>query len=117
MKRRLLYAGALALAAASAALAADLPLLRGDRFKPLTYQELGPEQKTLVEALLAGPRTSLNGPFNVMLRSPDLGDRLQRVGLEGQAASSRALGGEGRSGRVGKLGSLRAAQDHPTAAV
>jgi 4-carboxymuconolactone decarboxylase len=80
MKRRLLYAGALALVAASAALAADMPPLRGDRFKPLTYEELNPEQKALVEALLAGPRGSLNGPFNVMLRSPELGDRLQRVG-------------------------------------
>ncbi len=32
------------------------------------------------DAILAGPRGSLNGPFNVMLRSPDLGDRLQKVG-------------------------------------
>jgi 4-carboxymuconolactone decarboxylase len=65
---------------ASAALAADMPALRGDRFKPLTAAEMTPEQKALADAILAGPRASLNGPFNVMLRSPELGDRLQKVG-------------------------------------
>jgi 4-carboxymuconolactone decarboxylase len=34
----------------------------------------------MVDNILAGPRGSLNGPFNALLRSPDLGDRLQRVG-------------------------------------
>ncbi len=36
--------------------------------------------EAMADAVLAGPRASLNGPFNVMLRSPDLGDRLQKVG-------------------------------------
>jgi 4-carboxymuconolactone decarboxylase len=80
MNRKILYGGALALIGTAAAFAAEMPPLRGDRFKPLSYQELTPEQKIMVDNILAGPRGSLNGPFNVMLRSPDLGDRLQRVG-------------------------------------
>jgi 4-carboxymuconolactone decarboxylase len=80
MNRKLLAASVAALLGAAAAFAADMPPLRGDRFKPLTAQELTPEQKNLVDNLLSGPRGSLNGPFNAMLRSPELGDRLQRVG-------------------------------------
>jgi 4-carboxymuconolactone decarboxylase len=81
MSRTLAYAGAALLFCAAAALAAtELPQLRGDRFKPLTADTMTPEQKAMADAVLAGPRASLNGPFNVMLRSPDLGDRLQKVG-------------------------------------
>jgi 4-carboxymuconolactone decarboxylase len=29
---------------------------------------------------MAGPRKGLRGPFNVWLRSPELADRLQKVG-------------------------------------
>ncbi len=63
-----------------------------DRFPILTRDQLTPEQSKLVSTLLAGPRgggdTSAasvanlmaNGPFNAWARSPDLGDRLQKVG-------------------------------------
>ena len=44
--------------------------LRGDRFKPLAYDEMTPAQKTMLEHLVAGPRGGANGPFNVLLRSP-----------------------------------------------
>ena len=54
--------------------------LRGDRFKPLTWEQLTPEQKTMVDDLLAGTRTSLNGPFNVTLRSPEMGNIAQKLG-------------------------------------
>ena len=54
--------------------------LRGNRFRPLTSQELTPPQQTMVKELLAGKRGSLNGPFNVLLRSPDVGNLAQRVG-------------------------------------
>lgn len=54
--------------------------LRGDRFKPLTFEELTPEQKTMVEDLLAGTRTSLSGPFNALLRSPEMGNHAQKLG-------------------------------------
>ena len=81
MHRKLAFLAIFALLAIAAAYAAtEMPPLRGDRFAPLTPDQLTAEQKTLVEHLLSGPRGSLNGPFNVMLRSPDLGDRLQRVG-------------------------------------
>jgi 4-carboxymuconolactone decarboxylase len=54
--------------------------LRGDRFKPLTWDTLTPEQKTMVDDLLAGSRTSLDGPFNAYLRSPDMGNIAQKLG-------------------------------------
>lgn len=38
------------------------------------------EQKTAVEAITAGPRGSLFGPFLPLLRSPELMTRLQQVG-------------------------------------
>jgi 4-carboxymuconolactone decarboxylase len=54
--------------------------LRGGRFKPLTWEQLTPEQKTMVNDLLSGTRTSLNGPFNALLRSPDMGNLSQKLG-------------------------------------
>jgi 4-carboxymuconolactone decarboxylase len=54
--------------------------LRGDRFKPLTYAELTPEQKAMADHLLAGERGGMNGPFNVTLRSPEVGDAAQKLG-------------------------------------
>lgn len=82
MRIRFLLAGALLLAANAAAqtpTATDLHL-RGDRFKPLTAAELTPEQKTVVDHLLSGERGTLSGPFNVMLRSPEMTDRAQNLG-------------------------------------
>ncbi len=38
------------------------------------------QQKTLVEHLLSGQRGTLNGPFNVLLRSPEMGDLAQNLG-------------------------------------
>ena len=54
--------------------------LRGDRFKPLSWDELTPDQRTMVNDLLSGTRTSLNGPFNVTLRSPEMGNIAQKLG-------------------------------------
>jgi 4-carboxymuconolactone decarboxylase len=54
--------------------------LVGDRFKPLTYQEMTPAQKTMVDHLLAGERRGMGGPFNVLLRSPEMGDLAQQFG-------------------------------------
>ena len=54
--------------------------LRGDRFKPLTYDEMTPAQKTMLDGLLASPRAGADGPFNAMLRSPEMGDLGQRFG-------------------------------------
>ena len=54
--------------------------LYGDRFKPLEYSEMTPPQKTLIDHLLAGDRGGTGGPFNVMLRSPEMGDLAQQLG-------------------------------------
>ena len=54
--------------------------LAGDRFKPLTYEQMTPEQKALTDHILSGPRASMGGPFNVLLRSPELGDLTQQLG-------------------------------------
>ena len=53
---------------------------RGDRFKPLTWDEMSPAQRKMVEDLVAGPRSGANGPFNVLLRSPEMGDLAQKFG-------------------------------------
>src|SRR6516164_4309714 len=55
-------------------------VLVGDRFKPLKYDEMTPEQKTMVDHLLAGERGGVRGPFNVLLRSPEVGDFAQQFG-------------------------------------
>lgn len=54
--------------------------LRGGRFKPLTYDEMTPAQKTMIDHLLSGERAGTNGPFNVLLRSPEMGDMAQNLG-------------------------------------
>ena len=55
-------------------------VLVGDRFKPLKYDEMTPEQKIMIDHLLAGERGGANGPFNVLLRSPEVGDLGQQFG-------------------------------------
>lgn len=67
------------MATAQTSTAPDLHL-RGDRFKPLTYSELTPEQKALADHVMTGERGSLNGPYNVFLRSPEMGDLAQKFG-------------------------------------
>jgi 4-carboxymuconolactone decarboxylase len=62
--------------------------LRGGRFQPLSYDNMTPEQKKLVESIFAGPRTSLDGPFNVLLRSPEMGDLAQKLGAYARFHSS-----------------------------
>jgi 4-carboxymuconolactone decarboxylase len=62
--------------------------LRGNRFKPLTYAEMTPAQKTMIEHLLAGPRGGTDGPFNVQLRSPEMGDLGQQFGAATRFATT-----------------------------
>jgi 4-carboxymuconolactone decarboxylase len=73
------------------------------RFKVLQPDEMTPAQKDLVEAIKSGPRASVQGsaanagggtvgsPFNVFLRSPELGDSLQRAGTYIRFKSSLGL--------------------------
>lgn len=51
-----------------------------DRFPSIPLEAMTPEQRKVAEAIMSGPRNSLSGPFNAWLRSPELADRLQKVG-------------------------------------
>ena len=50
------------------------------RLTPLDLNKLTPEQKKAADAIVAGPRGGLRGPFEAWLRSPVLADRAQRLG-------------------------------------
>jgi 4-carboxymuconolactone decarboxylase len=51
------------------------------RFPELTPETMTDEQRAVAEAIQSGPRGSgLRGPFNALLRSPQLCDLVQRVG-------------------------------------
>lgn len=51
-----------------------------ERFPTLTPDTMTAEQKALAEAITSGPRGGLRGPFNAWLRSPAMGDRMQKLG-------------------------------------
>ncbi len=79
----LLWIGALGLGVVAMAWTEPVLKLRGDRFKPLTYDQLTPQQRTMIDHLLAGDRGgSTDGPFNVFLRSPEMGDVAQQLGAQ-----------------------------------
>ena len=50
------------------------------RFSPLQPERMSSEQKRVADAIQGGPRGGLRGPFNALLRSPELADRFQKVG-------------------------------------
>ena len=71
------------------------------RFKLIPLDQLTPEQQALSEAIKSGPRAKLKssgaskpgplgGPFNVWLRSPGIGDLVQKLGEEIRFRSSLA---------------------------
>ena len=68
--------------AAGASVGALEPKLVGNRFPPLQWAEMSEAQQTMARHVLDGPRTSMNGPFNVMLRSPLMGDYAQELGAQ-----------------------------------
>jgi 4-carboxymuconolactone decarboxylase len=76
MKKIVAFKAALILAS----LALSQPGRAEDRFPALTESEMTPQQKSAVAAIMAGPRKALGGPFNTWLRSPELAQRLQKVG-------------------------------------
>jgi 4-carboxymuconolactone decarboxylase len=51
-----------------------------ERMPKIPDDKLTPAQKQAAAALAAGPRGEVKGPFVALLRSPDLMDRVQRVG-------------------------------------
>ena len=55
--------------------------LRGDRFKPLTVEQMSTEQKALNDLIVSGKIQGGNGgPCNSLLRSPALGEAVVRYG-------------------------------------
>ena len=71
----------------------------GQRFKSIPLEELTPEQQVMAEAIRSGPRAALKnsaaakpgplgGPFNVWLRSPGIGNLIQKLGEEIRFRSS-----------------------------
>ena len=50
------------------------------RLPPMEMHEMNDAQRKAAEALIAGPRKAVVGPFIALLRSPELLDRMQRVG-------------------------------------
>jgi 4-carboxymuconolactone decarboxylase len=54
--------------------------LTGERFAEIPLEKMTPAQRTVAEAIMSGPRGRMSGPFNAWLRSPELADRLQKVG-------------------------------------
>ena len=73
--KTMLRAGALCLLFAGSALA-----LTGERFPEIPLEKMTPAQRTVADAIMSGPRARMSGPFNAWLRSPELADRLQKVG-------------------------------------
>jgi len=62
--------------------------LVGNRFAPLTYKSMTPPQKKMFESLISGERRGAAGPFNVLLRSPEMGDLAQQFGASMRFHSS-----------------------------
>src|SRR5499426_680704 len=69
------------------------------RFKLIPPEELTPEQKKVADNIRSGPRSAvqnssaakpgpLGGPFNVLLRSPGVGNIIQALGAEIRFKSS-----------------------------
>lgn len=50
------------------------------RLEPLQPSHMTPEQKVVYDDIMAGPRGSVQGPFNAWLRSPALIDPAQKLG-------------------------------------
>src|SRR5882672_12749584 len=51
-----------------------------ERMPPLPADKMTVAQRKAAEEMIAGPRKGVKGPFVPLLRSPELMDRLQKVG-------------------------------------
>ena len=61
-------------------LAGSAVALTGERMATVPLDKMTPAQRSVADAIMSGPRKSIGGPFNAWLRSPELADRLQKVG-------------------------------------
>ncbi len=73
---KLALAGAIGAMIGAAVVATAAPEFntRGNRFHPLAYDELTPEQKVYADKELAAGRKPDIGPFNIYLRSPQMAE-------------------------------------------
>ena len=98
-----------AVLATSHVAAQSLPIeniqLRGDRFRGLHYREMSEEQRALlynvVNSARAVTNTTGNGPFNTLLRTPEVGELSQQLGNSIRFSS-------GLSGRLREMATLMA---------
>jgi 4-carboxymuconolactone decarboxylase len=65
--------------------------LRGHRFPPLTWTGMSATQQAMVSAVLQGKRGAMQGPYNVLLRSPEVGQLAQQFGAHTRFESSLPL--------------------------
>src|SRR3954471_6076554 len=54
--------------------------LTGERMAPIPPDKMSEAQRKVANDIMSGPRGGMRGPFNAWLRSPELADRLQKVG-------------------------------------
>ncbi len=66
--------------AALLALGATAMAQEGPRFKPLSPEEMSDAQRKVYQEIAGGPRAGVRGPFNALLRSPELADRVRHLG-------------------------------------
>jgi 4-carboxymuconolactone decarboxylase len=78
--------------------------LRGNRFPPPKLTEMSPEQRAMVDAVMSGKRAAMQGPYNVLLRSPGMGMKAQAFGEQVRFGSSLGL-------RLNELAILLVARD------
>jgi 4-carboxymuconolactone decarboxylase len=71
---KLILAGAVGAVIGAAVIATAAPEFNthGNRFKPLAYADLTPDQKAFADHQIAAGRKPGNGPFNINLRSPEM---------------------------------------------
>ncbi len=65
--------------------------MRGHRFKPLTWETMSEAQQAMTRAVLSGKRGAMQGPYNVLLRSPEVGNLAQQFGAQTRFDSSLPL--------------------------
>ncbi len=58
----------------------EIPAEGGRRFQLLTEATMTPRQREAYDGIVSGPRKGAAGPFNALLRSPEVADRVQKVG-------------------------------------
>ncbi len=69
-----------ALAVCMLAMAGTSAVGQEARFKPLGEKDMTDAQRKVYREIASGPRGGVRGPFNALLRSPELAERAQKIG-------------------------------------